>query len=71
MGAIGTRLSCALCKQEGGRKSKLGQIMAQECGRMTHRSRNTFTVVPAKAGTHNHRCSLFRDAGTTSAIHNS
>ncbi len=32
--------------------------------------RNTLSVVPAKAGIHNHRCCLSRNAGTTSPGHN-
>ncbi|MGY4567547.1 hypothetical protein ACVWY5_000617 [Bradyrhizobium sp. USDA 3256] len=32
--------------------------MSRECGCVTHRSCNTLTVVPAEAGTHNHKCCL-------------
>ncbi len=32
--------------------------------------RKKLDVVPAKAGTHNHRCHLWCDAGTTNPVHN-
>ncbi|MGY4230948.1 hypothetical protein ACVMIH_008309 [Bradyrhizobium sp. USDA 4503] len=33
-------------------------------------ARHIFSVVPLKAGTHNYRCHLWCDAGTTSPVHN-
>ncbi|MDH6689815.1 hypothetical protein AB7M56_001835 [Bradyrhizobium elkanii] len=42
--------------------------MSRECGCVTLWPRNAFSVVPAKAGTHNHKCKLLRDAGTTSPV---
>src|SRR5437660_7955020 len=35
-----------------------------------HRQRNAFAVVPAKAGTHNHRCELLCAIATTSPAFN-
>ncbi|GCC48212.1 hypothetical protein chiPu_0032259 [Chiloscyllium punctatum] len=56
--------------REGGTKSKARTNMSRECGCVTPRRCNTFSVVPAKAGTHNHKCKLLRNAGTTSPFDN-
>ena len=49
--------------------ARLGQIMSRELGCLTHRSCNALNVVPAKAGTHNHRRLSLKDGGTTSPVH--
>ena len=48
---------------------QLGQIMSRELGCLTHRSCNALNVVPAKAGTYNHRRLSLKDGGTTSPVH--
>ena len=44
--------------------------MSRERESMTPRPRHTFTVVPAKAGTHNRECCLLRDVGATALFNN-
>jgi len=45
-------------------------LMSRERECMIHKSRNKPSIVPAEAGTHNHKCRLLRGAGTTSSDYN-
>ncbi len=70
MGAIGTRLSLRPLQERAERRAKLGQIMSRECGSLSHKRRHELSVVPAQAGTHNHKCRSLCTARTTRPVHN-
>ena len=71
MGAIGTRLSLRPLFKTGRNEEQSSDKSCRENAEVCHRRRHTFSVVPAKAGTHNHRWSLLSSAATTSPLHNS